>query len=44
MVDNLHYVKDLGRRSRDALERGALAAFGEIMHEHWESKRKRSRG
>jgi D-glycero-alpha-D-manno-heptose-7-phosphate kinase len=44
MVDNLHYVKDLGRRSRDALERGALTAFGEIMHEHWESKRKRSTG
>jgi D-glycero-alpha-D-manno-heptose-7-phosphate kinase len=44
MVDNLHYVKELGRRSRDALERGASATFGEIMHEHWECKRKRSTG
>jgi len=44
MVDNLHYVKELGRRSRDALERGAPATFGEIMHGHWEYKRKRSTG
>lgn len=44
MVDNLHYVKDLGRRSRKALEDGQPAAFGELMHEHWEHKRKRSSG
>ena len=44
MVDNLHYVKDLGRRSRKALEDGAAARFGELMHEHWEHKRKRSSG
>jgi D-glycero-alpha-D-manno-heptose-7-phosphate kinase len=44
MVDNLHYVKDLGRRSRTALEQGNLNGFGELMHEHWERKRKRSTG
>jgi D-glycero-alpha-D-manno-heptose-7-phosphate kinase len=44
MVENLHYVKDLGRRSRLALERGSPAEFGEIMHEHWERKRTRSSG
>jgi len=44
MVDNLHYVKELGRRSRRALEAGQPAVFGEIMHEHWERKRKRSSG
>jgi D-glycero-alpha-D-manno-heptose-7-phosphate kinase len=44
MVDNLHYVKDLGRRSRKALENGAATQFGELMHEHWEHKRKRSSG
>jgi D-glycero-alpha-D-manno-heptose-7-phosphate kinase len=44
MVDNLHYVKELGMRSRRALEGGAPEAFGAIMHEHWEHKRKRSRG
>jgi D-glycero-alpha-D-manno-heptose-7-phosphate kinase len=44
MVDNLHYVKELGRRSRGALEGGKPALFGEIMHEHWDRKRKRSSG
>jgi len=44
MVANLHYVKDLGVRSRKALEEGKPALFGELMHEHWENKRKRSSG
>jgi D-glycero-alpha-D-manno-heptose-7-phosphate kinase len=44
MLSNLHYVKDLGRRSQAALESGKTAEFGEIMHEHWEHKRRRSKG
>jgi D-glycero-alpha-D-manno-heptose-7-phosphate kinase len=44
MLRNLHYVKDLGRRSQAALESGKTAEFGEIMHEHWEHKRRRSKG
>jgi D-glycero-alpha-D-manno-heptose-7-phosphate kinase len=44
MVNNLHYVKELGLRSRTALESGDLAGFGRLMHEHWEHKRKRSGG
>lgn len=44
MIDNLHYVKELGVRSRVALETGDVATFGAIMHEHWERKRKRSSG
>ncbi|HSR97460.1 MAG TPA: hypothetical protein VLM79_10440, partial [Kofleriaceae bacterium] len=44
MVNNLHYVKELGQRSRRALEQGAPGVFGEIMHEHWVQKRKRSSG
>jgi D-glycero-alpha-D-manno-heptose-7-phosphate kinase len=44
MIDNLHLVKDLGLRSKKALETGDLAAFGRLMHEHWENKRKRSGG
>ena len=44
MIDNLHYVKDIGLRSKAALERGDLTAFGKLMHEHWEQKRKRSSG
>jgi D-glycero-alpha-D-manno-heptose-7-phosphate kinase len=42
MIDNLHYVKDLGLRSKAALEKGDIAGFGRLMHEHWEHKRKRS--
>ena len=44
MLRNLHYVKELGERSREALERGNLALFGELMHEHWEHKKRRSGG
>jgi D-glycero-alpha-D-manno-heptose-7-phosphate kinase len=44
MVDNLHYVKQLGVRTRQVLEEGKPESFGEIMHEHWEHKRKRSTG
>jgi D-glycero-alpha-D-manno-heptose-7-phosphate kinase len=42
MLRNLHYVKELGVRSRAALESGNTAAFGEIMPEHWEHKKRRS--
>lgn len=42
MLENLHYVKELGHRSRDMLVNGKPEAFGEIMHEHWEHKKKRS--
>ncbi len=44
MLNNLHYVKELGERSRAYLEAGNTAAFGELMHEHWEHKKRRSRG
>ena len=44
IVRDLHDVKELGRRSREALERGVPAIFGEIMHEHWDRKRKRTTG
>ena len=44
MLSNLHYVKDLGHRSRLALERADTAQFGELMHEHWEHKKRRSKG
>jgi D-glycero-alpha-D-manno-heptose-7-phosphate kinase len=43
MLDNLHYVKDLGLRSQQALESGNCALFGELMHEHWLHKKKRSK-
>ena len=44
MIKNLHYVKDLGIRSKDALEKGETKLFGELMHEHWENKKRRSGG
>ena len=44
MLRNLHYVKELGYRSKDALEAGKLTEFGELMHEHWENKKRRSDG
>ncbi len=44
MLNNLHFVKDLGLRSKEALEKGNLEEFGLIMHEHWENKKKRSKG
>jgi D-glycero-alpha-D-manno-heptose-7-phosphate kinase len=44
MLNNLHYVKDLGYRSRDALVVGKTELFGELMHEHWEHKKRRSGG
>jgi D-glycero-alpha-D-manno-heptose-7-phosphate kinase len=44
MLKNLHYVKELGLRSKQALEVGDTTLFGEIMHEHWEHKKRRSGG
>ena len=42
MIDNLHFVKDLGYQSKSALEAGELRKFAELMHVHWEHKKKRS--
>jgi len=42
MLRNLHYVKELGMRSRAALEAGHVTRFGELLHEHWEHKKRRS--
>ena len=44
MLKNLHYVKELGYRSKDALEAGNPSLFGELMHEHWTHKKRRSAG
>jgi D-glycero-alpha-D-manno-heptose-7-phosphate kinase len=44
MLANLHFVKELGYRSKEALERGRLREFAELMHVHWEHKKKRSLG
>jgi D-glycero-alpha-D-manno-heptose-7-phosphate kinase len=44
MIANLHYVKEMGYRSKKILEEGDMLGFGLLMHEHWEHKKKRSGG
>lgn len=44
MAQNLHFIKELGVASQKAFESGDVRAFGEIMHVHWEHKKKRSNG
>jgi D-glycero-alpha-D-manno-heptose-7-phosphate kinase len=42
MIDNLHFVKELGLKSKEALESGDLHTFAELMNVHWEHKKQRS--
>ena len=42
MLHELHFVKEVGRQSQEALERGDLVRFAELMNIHWERKRQRS--
>ena len=42
MSANLHKVKALGYRTRDAFLSGRLDEWGEIMLEHWKAKKQRS--
>ncbi len=44
MIENLHATKALGLRSHELLQDGDLEGYAELMHEHWEHKRKRSPG
>ena len=44
MLENLHFTKELGFRSRDALVAGDTTEFGRLMHEHWVQKKERSKG
>jgi D-glycero-alpha-D-manno-heptose-7-phosphate kinase len=44
MLDNLHFVKQIGLDSKVALERGDLLRFAELLHVHWEHKKNRSKG
>lgn len=42
MVANLHFVKELGIKSKEALEKGDLYEFADLMNVHWEYKKQRS--
>jgi D-glycero-alpha-D-manno-heptose-7-phosphate kinase len=44
MVANLHFVKQLGYASKQALESGDLDEFADLMNVHWERKRARTAG
>ena len=44
MIENLHFVKDLGLQSQRALEAGDLPEFARLMDVHWQRKKKRSGG
>jgi D-glycero-alpha-D-manno-heptose-7-phosphate kinase len=44
MLENLHLTKELGHRSHQLLLDGDLEGYGELMHEHWVNKRRRSPG
>ncbi len=44
MIENLHFVKDLGRQSQRALEAGNLPEFARLMDVHWQRKKQRSGG
>jgi D-glycero-alpha-D-manno-heptose-7-phosphate kinase len=44
MIENLHRTKALGERSCDLLRAGELEEYAELMHEHWQEKRRRSPG
>ena len=43
MINNLHFIKDLGKKSKVALETGNLHEFADLMNVHWEHKKKRSK-
>ena len=42
MVENLHFVKELGQQSQRALESDNLHEFARLMDLHWQRKRERS--
>lgn len=44
MLENLHFIKQLGRDSLTAFEGGDLPEFARLMNVHWEWKRARSKG
>lgn len=44
MLSNMHYVKELGLLSKELLVTGRTSEYGALLHEHWEHKRKRSKG
>jgi D-glycero-alpha-D-manno-heptose-7-phosphate kinase len=42
MIDNLHFIKELGLKIKKELEAGHAENFAKLMHEHWLHKKKRT--
>jgi len=42
MLENLHFVKELGRQSQRVLEANDLHGFARLMDVHWQRKKQRS--
>jgi D-glycero-alpha-D-manno-heptose-7-phosphate kinase len=42
MTANLHFIKELGLKSKEALEKGDLHEFANLMNVHWQHKKQRS--
>jgi D-glycero-alpha-D-manno-heptose-7-phosphate kinase len=42
VIANLHRIKEIGAEVLRALENGDLHRFGELLHEHWQSKKQLS--
>lgn len=41
-IESLHRTKEIGLEIKSALEAGDVTGFGELMHAHWENKKRRS--
>lgn len=39
VIERLHKIKEMGLRSRKVFESGKIDEFGEILHEHWMTKK-----
>jgi D-glycero-alpha-D-manno-heptose-7-phosphate kinase len=39
---NLNQIKDIGLKTREHLEKGHVDMLGELLHDHWETKKRRS--
>jgi D-glycero-alpha-D-manno-heptose-7-phosphate kinase len=44
MLDNLRFIKGIGRQIKKALESGDTRRFAELMNDHWEQKKSRTAG
>jgi D-glycero-alpha-D-manno-heptose-7-phosphate kinase len=44
MLSNLHTTARIGRQVKTALEAGEVRMFADLMHEHWQTKRRRTPG